>query len=88
MQRHKTSLFLKVFCNFRIASSCLELNSIKCVAAGFLKVLMVNHGFDNGKKINDLKNYILDKISVQTSLYNTQVEENSNILGVGFLTFS
>ena len=28
---------------------------------------MVNHGFFNGKKIYDLKNYILNKISVEMS---------------------
>ena len=28
-----------------------------------------NHGFYNGKKINNLKNDIFDKISVQKSLY-------------------
>ena len=47
---------------------------------------MVNHGFYNGKKINDLKNDIMDKISVKMSLYFTQIEENSNILGGMFST--
>ena len=51
------------------------------MAAGFLKVLMVNHGFYIEKKINNLKNHILDKILVQMSLYYTEIEENSNILG-------
>ena len=59
----------------------LELNSTNCTAAGFLKVVMVNHGFYNGGKINDLNNFIWDKISVQMSLYYTQIKENSNILG-------
>ena len=52
------------------------------------KVLMVNHGFYNGKKINELRNYILDTISVPMSLNYTQNEENSIILGVCFLTGS
>ena len=66
----------------------LELNSRQCTAAGFLKVLMVNHGFYNQKKINDLKNDILHKIAVQMNLYYTQVKEINNILGVCFLTLS
>ena len=51
---------------------------------------MVNQGFDNKEKIYDLKNYILDKISIQMSLYYTQIEENSNVLGgrIFFFTFS
>ena len=57
----------------------LELNSINCAAAELFKVLMVNHGFYNGKKVNDLKNAILGKISVQISPYYTQIEDNSNI---------
>ena len=48
---------------------------------------MVNYGFYNGKKINNLKNDILDKISVQRRLYYTQIELNSNILGVMFSNF-
>ena len=59
----------------------LELYLINCAATGVLKVLMVNHGFYTGKKINDLKNDILDKISVQMTFYYTQIEENSNFLG-------
>ena len=48
---------------------------------------MVNHGFYDGKKINNLKNDNLDKIEVQMSLYYTQIEENSNILGGMFFSF-
>ena len=65
----------------KVLGNFLEPNSINYAAAKFLKVLMVNHGFHNGKNINDLKNYILDKISFQMSLYYSQIEENSNILG-------
>ena len=54
----------------------------------FLKVLMVNHGFYNRKKINDLKNNILDKISVQIRLYYTQIKEKIHILGGCFLFFN
>ena len=54
----------------------------------FFKVLIVNHCFYNGKKINNLKNIILNKISVKMSVYCTQIEENSNILVVCFLNFS
>ena len=71
----------------KVLAKKLELNSIKCAAAGFFKVLMVNNGFYNGKKINNLKNYILDKISVQMSFYYTQIEENSNIFGGMFCNF-
>ena len=42
---------------------------------------MVNHSFYNGKKIINIKNDILDKIAVKMSLYYTQIEENSSILG-------
>ena len=65
----------------KVLGKKFELNSINCAAAGFLKVLMVNNGLYNGNKINDLKNGILDKILVQISLYYTQIEENSYILG-------
>ena len=65
-----------------------ELNSIKCAAARFFKVLMVYHGFYNGKKINDIKNDILDKVVVHISLYYAQIKENSNIWGVCFLTLN
>ena len=40
---------------------------------------MVNPGFYKGEKINDLNIYMLDKISVQMSLYYTQIVENSTI---------
>ena len=40
-----------------------------------------------GEQIKYLKNYILDKISVQMSLYYTQIEENSNILEGMFSNF-
>ena len=43
--------------------------------------------FHNGKKNNDLKNDILDKVAVQMSLYYTQIGENSNILGGMFSNF-
>ena len=72
----------------KVVGKKLEINSINCAAAELLKVLMVNHGFYNEGKINDLKNDILDKISVQMSLvYYTQIEENSNILGGMFSNF-
>ena len=48
---------------------------------------MANHGFYNRKKIYDLKNNMFDKISVQMSLYYTQIEENRNILGGMFSNF-
>ena len=65
----------------------IELISIKCTAANFLKVVMVNHGFYN-EKINNLKNDILEeKMSVQMSLYYTQIKENNNILGGMFSNF-
>ena len=40
-----------------------------------------------GKKIKYIKNFILDKIAVQMSLYFTQIEENSNILEGMFSNF-
>ena len=49
---------------------------------------MVSHGIYNGKKINNLKNDILEKILVYIRLNYTQIEENSNILWVCFLTLS
>ena len=58
------------------------------MAAGFFKLSMVNQGFDNREKIYNLKNYILDKISIQMSLYYTQIEENSNVVKVGFFFFT
>ena len=48
---------------------------------------MVDQDFYSGKKINNSKNDILDKISVQMSLFYTQIEENSNILGGMFSNF-
>ena len=49
---------------------------------------MVNHGSYNGKKINNLKEDILEKkISVQMRLYYTRIEENSNIMGGMFSNF-
>ena len=71
----------------KVLGQKFELNSINCAAAGFFKVLMVNQGFYNGKKINDLRKYIFDKISVQMSLYYTQIEENSYLLGGMFSKF-
>ena len=43
--------------------------------------------FIMGKKINDLKNDILDKISFEMSFYYTQIGENRNILGGMFSNF-
>ena len=48
---------------------------------------MLNHGFYNGTKINNLKNYISDKIAVQISLHYTQIEVNSSILEGMFSNF-
>ena len=44
-------------------------------------------GFCNGKKFKIIKNAIFDKITVQISIYYTQIEENSNILGLCFFNF-
>ena len=71
----------------KVLGKKLELNSLNCAAAVFLIVLMVNHGFYNWEKIKLIKNDIFDKISVQMSLYYTQIEENSNILGGRFSNF-
>ena len=48
---------------------------------------MVKQGFCNGKKIKDLKNAILGKITVQKSLYYIQVEENLSIFGGMFSNY-
>ena len=66
----------------------LKACSINCGAAVLITVSMVNHGFYNGNKVRNLKDAILNKILVQMSLYYTQIEENTNFWGVGFLTFS
>ena len=42
--------------------------------------------FIMGKKIDDLKNDIFDKISVQMSLYYTQIKGITTFWGVCFLT--
>ena len=49
---------------------------------------MGNHCFYNGEKLKDLKNAFLGKIFGQLSLYYTQIDENSNILGGMFSNFS
>ena len=49
---------------------------------------MEDHGFCKGEKVNDPKNAMLGKILVQIRLQYNQIEENSNNLGICFLTFS
>ena len=48
---------------------------------------MVNYGFCSGEKVKDLNNAIFGQILVQMSLYYTQIEDNSNILGGMFSNF-
>ena len=51
-----------------------KISSINSGSAICLKVSIVKHGFDDGKKVRDLKYAILGKITVQ-------IKEKSNILG-------
>ena len=87
---HYQTLQLTIICyqtKESVRGKKLEPNSINCGAAILLKVSMVIHGFCNEKKIKDLKNATLGKMTVQTSLYYTQIEENSNIWGGTFSYF-
>ena len=64
-----------------------EFNSIDCGSADVLKVLMVNHGFCYEKKVKDLENAFLGKISVQINIHFTQIEDDSKSLGCMFPNF-